>query len=215
LRTIVFTVHERPDPPLDRIERAEVLEFVPDGFSAFAAAIPPLWMAVNRLWTALLVYLLVSMGASLGLAMLGVDKGLIGLINLAANVIIGFEAPSLQRWTLGRRQWAEIGTVVGRNRAECERRFFDAWLDTQPLLRRSSFAPAPGSSQRPPKLVTPAAGPAPAASSTGPSPTAAASTSTSAGAGADHAFGLPPPGADPRPAANERPRSMLRRLLRR
>lgn len=196
MRTIVFTVHEPPRPPLDRIERAEVLEFVRDGFSAFAAAIPPLWMAVNRLWLALLLYLLVSLGASLGLAMLGVDKTLIGLINLAANTVIGFEASALQRWTLARREWAEIGTVVGRNRAECERRFFDGWLDTQPLLRRPSIATGPGSSSRPPKLVT---------------AMAAAATPS---ADADHPFGLPPASEFAAPAS-DRPKSLLRRLLRR
>lgn len=143
MRTIVFTVHEQPSPPADRIERAERLEFIRDGFSPFAAAIPPLWMAMNRLWIALLIYLLVSTGLSLALATMGVDKTLIGLINLAANIVIGFEASSLQRWTLGRRDWSEIGTVVGRNRSECERRFFDGWLIGQPVLRRSTMMAAP------------------------------------------------------------------------
>ena len=55
---IVFTVHEPPNPPADRIERAEQLEFVRDGFTLLAGLIPPLWMVLNRLWIALLVYLL-------------------------------------------------------------------------------------------------------------------------------------------------------------
>lgn len=195
MRTIAFTVHEPPYPPLDRIERAEALEFVRDGFSAFAAAIPPLWMAVNRLWLTLLLYLLISMGASLGLAMLGVDKSLIGLINLAANVVLGFEAPSLVRWTLGRRDWTEIGTVVGRNRAECERRFFDAWLDTQPLMRRPvTPSTAPSVSARSPKLVMSA-------------PEAAA-------AAVEHGLGLSAAGDVPAPS-HQRPRSLWRRLIRR
>jgi hypothetical protein len=133
---IAFTVHEPPNPPADRIERAERLEFVRDGFSPFAAALPPLWMVMNRLWLALFLYLLVWLGADFLLAAAGVDKTLIGLINLAANVVVGFEASSIRRWTLDRRSWSEIGTVVGKNRAECERRFFDRWLDAQPLLRR-------------------------------------------------------------------------------
>lgn len=140
---IVFTVHEPPNPPLDRIERAERLEFVRDGFAPFAAVLPPVWMVINRLWLVLLLYLLAWLGVDLLLALAGVDKSLIGLINLAANVVVGFEASSLIRWTLARRGWQEVGTVVGRNRAECERRFFDGWLVEQPLMRRSSATAVP------------------------------------------------------------------------
>ncbi len=135
---IVFTVHEPPNPPADRIDRAEKLEFVRDGFSPLAAAIPPLWLALHKLWIALLIYLLAATALSLALKTLGVDNSLIGLINFAANIVIGFEADSIKRWTLGRRGWGEVGTVAGRNRAECERRFFDGWLERQPVLRTSS-----------------------------------------------------------------------------
>jgi Protein of unknown function (DUF2628) len=135
---IVFTIHEQPDPPADRIDRAEKLEFVRDGFTPLAAALPPLWMAMNRLWIVLLGYLLAAAAASLILKALGVSAPLIALINVAANLVIGFEADSLKRWTLGRRGWAEVGSVVGRNRDECERRFFDGWLVQQPILRTAS-----------------------------------------------------------------------------
>ena len=152
---IVFTVHEPPNAALDRIERAEQVEFVRDGFQWLAAVIPPLWMLINRLWIVLIVYLLISMGASLALTSLGVSKQLVGLINLAANIIIGFEADSLKRWTLGRRGWAEVGTVAGKNREECERRFFDGWLIGQPMLRSS--VPTPDATR-----TNPSAPPSPA-----------------------------------------------------
>ncbi len=135
---IVFTVHEPPNPPTDRIDRAEKLEFVRDGFTPLAAAIPPLWLALNKLWVALLIYALVATAISLVLKSVGVDPSLITLINLAANIVIGFEADSIKRWTLGRRGWDEVGTVTGKNRAECERRFFEGWLVQQPLLRAST-----------------------------------------------------------------------------
>jgi hypothetical protein len=133
---IVFTVHEPPNPPADRIDRAEKLQFVRDGFVPLAAALPPLWMAMNQLWLALLGYLLVSMGLSLALSALGVPATIITLLNVAANLVIGFEADRIRRWTLGRQGWTEVGTVAGRNLEECERRFFDGWLIQQPMLRR-------------------------------------------------------------------------------
>ena len=134
---IVFTVHEPPNPPADRIDRAEKLEFVRDGFTWLAGFLPPVWMAFNRLWIALLVYLLALFALTLLLRAFGVDQSMIGLITLAANIVIGFEADSIKRWTLERRGWGELGTVTGRNRAECVRRFFDSWLVQQPMLRSS------------------------------------------------------------------------------
>jgi hypothetical protein len=44
------------------------------------------------------------------------------------------EADTLRRWSLERRGWRTLGTVSGKKTAECERRFFDAWLPAQPIL---------------------------------------------------------------------------------
>ena len=38
---LTFTVHEPPNPPADRIERADKLVFVKDGFSWMAALFAP------------------------------------------------------------------------------------------------------------------------------------------------------------------------------
>jgi len=37
------------------------------------------------------------------------------------------EAASLQRWTLSRRNWRQLDTVVGDDEETAERRFFDRW----------------------------------------------------------------------------------------
>ena len=52
-----YTIHERPDPPADRVDRAESLVFVKDGFSWVAALFAPLWLLVHRLWWPLLGYI--------------------------------------------------------------------------------------------------------------------------------------------------------------
>ena len=41
---LTFTVHEPPNPPADRIDRAESLVFIKDGFSWIAALFAPLWL---------------------------------------------------------------------------------------------------------------------------------------------------------------------------
>ena len=61
---LTFTVHEPPNPPADRVDRAEGLVFIKDGFSWFAALFAPLWLLVHRLWWPLLGYVLAGGAAS-------------------------------------------------------------------------------------------------------------------------------------------------------
>lgn len=130
---IVFTVHEPPDPPLDRSERAAELQFVRDRFSFAAALLGPLWMLSKRLWlgvglyaTAAVLIFLIAVIADLG-------PGWMALMLLAVHVIVGFEAASVRRWHLERRGWRMLGSVTGRNTDDCERRFFEGWLLDQQL----------------------------------------------------------------------------------
>jgi hypothetical protein len=60
---------------------------------------------------------------------------------LSLSGVIGFEADSIRRWSLERKGWNFVGTVVGRNAAECERRFFETWLPRQPVLRVPGSGP--------------------------------------------------------------------------
>jgi Protein of unknown function (DUF2628) len=136
---IAFTVHEQPNPPADRDERAERLKFVREGFSLLAFIMPPIWMLMNRLWLVLIGYLLV----------LGATHGLITLFEipdhwryyatLAISLLIGFEADTLQRWTLDRRSWRMVGAVSGISFDECERRFFEGWVPSVAMVTPSNF----------------------------------------------------------------------------
>ncbi len=141
-----YTVHEHPDPAADRIDRAEELVFVKDGFSWVAALFAPLWLLVHRLWWPLLGYVVVSGALQLVQLTAAVDPRWLALAAFALNVLIGFEADTLRRWALERRGWHTVGTVSGKTAAECERRFFDAWLPTQPILAASAQSRPPPSS---------------------------------------------------------------------
>ena len=142
---LTFTVHEPPDPPADRIDRAEKLVFVKDGFSWAAAVFGPLWMIVHRLWWALLGFVLVMGSLQLMGKVTAVDQRWVGLAAFAINVLVGFEADTLQRWALERRGWRMLGAVTGRSFAECERRFFEAWLPAQPILTPATPSTPSGS----------------------------------------------------------------------
>ena len=129
-----YTIHERPDPAADRVDRAEGLVFVKDGFSWAAALFAPIWLLVHLLWWPLLGYVVVGGALQLVQLTLTFDKRWLGLAVLALHLLIGFEADTLRRWGLERRGWRTVGTVSGKTTAECERRFFDAWLPAQPIL---------------------------------------------------------------------------------
>ena len=136
-----YTIHERPDPAADRVDRAEQLVFVRDGFSWAAALFAPLWLAVHRLWWPLLGYVAISGAFQLLQLVAVLDQRWLGLAAFALSVLIGFEADTLRRWGLQQRGWHTIGTVSGKTADECERRFFDGWLPNQPIFAASAQSP--------------------------------------------------------------------------
>jgi hypothetical protein len=133
---LTYTVHEPPNPPSDRIDRAEGLVFVKDGFSWMAALFTPIWLIVHRLWWPLLGYALLT-GLVLQFAA-RLDSDWAGLVSIALHLLIGLEADTLRRWQLDRRGWRSVGSVTGRTAEECERRFFEMWLPTQPVIVAAS-----------------------------------------------------------------------------
>lgn len=141
----VFTIHEPPNPPADRIDRAETMVFIPDGFSWMAALFAPLWLVSRQLWLALAAYLTTIFAVAAGFSALGLSPASITIALAAINVWLGFEAFEIQRLTLSAKGWGDAGSVSGRNLSECERRFFDLWLAGQPVLKRAGddAAPAP------------------------------------------------------------------------
>ena len=131
-----YTVHE--PPPRDGDDPAAATDrfvFVRDKFSMWAFLFAPLWMVWRRLWLVLLIYLVAMLALQAGLWALGVPGGARFAVVLLVNVLIGFEAATLRRWTLTRRRWISHGVVVADDEESAERRFFDAWMvrDARPV----------------------------------------------------------------------------------
>ena len=141
-RVNVYTVHEPPNAPADRLELAESLVFLKDGFSWGAALLAPLWLVARAEWMALAAYAAAVMVLAGFLRAIGASPEWVGLAIVALNVFAGFEASSLRRLSLDRRGWQEIGTVSGSSQAECERRFFETWLPGHQVIdsRRPGIA---------------------------------------------------------------------------
>jgi len=164
----VYTVHEEPEPPSDRIDRAERLVFLRDGFSWSAALWAPIWLVSRRLWIELLAYMLIVAAIVWGAELLELDKLEAGVVTLAVSalhLVIGYEAYQLERWGLERRGYATAGIVVGRNETDCERRFFEQWLPGQPILSRQGAGTGGQSAAQSSALATVPAGAAAASAS--------------------------------------------------
>ena len=144
----VYTVHEEPNPVADRLDRAERLAFLRDGFSWPAALWTPLWMASRQLWVPLAIYAAVVAAVGSGLHLMGAGTTEIAVAVLAVHLIVGYESYQLERWVYEARGFTLAGTVAGKNKIECERRFFETWLPRQPVIsspvKPSSGQPANG-----------------------------------------------------------------------
>ena len=137
---ITFTVHEPPNAPSDRLDRAESLVFVKDGFSWVAAVFGPLWMLANRLWLVLVGYLVICGAIQIIAWTLNLGPRPLSYAMMALSMIIGFEADTLRRWTMDLKGWSMVGSVNGRNSEDCERRFFDNWLPSQPYVQAKALS---------------------------------------------------------------------------
>ena len=143
---VIYTVHEPPNASANRLESAEQLLFVKDGFSWLAALLPVVWLLWKRMWLELIVFmalagLIVWVFTTLGAPDLG--NGIL----LAVQVLFGFEAGNLYSASLERRGWPLVGTVSGSSREDCERRFLEVWLPTRteipaaPIVAKGPSAP--------------------------------------------------------------------------
>lgn len=131
---MTFTVHEPPQPASDRVDRADELRFVKDGFSWLTALVPPLGLAAKGLWFGLAAYFAAVLAMAVVLPAFGADSNWVAVAITALGLFLGFEISTIERFMLDRAGWRMAGTVTGRNIAECERRFFESWLPEQPVV---------------------------------------------------------------------------------
>jgi hypothetical protein len=125
----VYTVHE---PPVRAgawsAPEPERFIFVRDGFSFAALLFGPLWMLRHRMWLGLLGYGAVVPALGLVLRQAPASVAVGSSVGALLALLVGFEAGTLRRFTLGRRKWRNIGIVVGDDIESAEQRFFDSWV---------------------------------------------------------------------------------------
>jgi hypothetical protein len=135
----VYTVHApvATDASLVATDR---FAFVRDGFHFWAMVFGPLWLLAHRLWLALLGWIIAITVIDLAMTALGAGGPAVLLANGLIALLTGFEAASLQRWTLSRRNWRQLDVVVGDDEEAAERRFFDRWTARQRGLSNDQWA---------------------------------------------------------------------------
>src|SRR5215813_5639492 len=126
----VYTVHAPVTNGAD-LTATDKFAFVRDGFHFWAAVAGVIWLAWHRLWLALIGWIVLMLAVDVGLPLLGVGSRAIVVINLVLALLMGFEAASLRRWTLSRRNWRQLDIVVADDEESGERRFFDRWTAGQ------------------------------------------------------------------------------------
>ncbi len=129
----IYTVHA-PVTNAAGVAATDRFAFVRDGFHFWAALLGPVWLVWHRLWLALIGWIAVTVAIDVGIARLGASGTAIFLANLLIALLMGFEASSIRRWTLSRRNWRQLDIVVARNKETAERRFFDRWAAKQRVI---------------------------------------------------------------------------------
>src|SRR6266404_3810864 len=133
----IYTVHA-PTADTAGIAATDRFAFVRDGFHFWAALLGPLWLAWHRLWLALIGWIVVMIAIEVAMARLGASGTAMFFTNVLIALLMGFEAASIRRWTLSRRNWRQLDIVVADDEESAERRFFDRWTAKQRVLNDQS-----------------------------------------------------------------------------
>jgi Protein of unknown function (DUF2628) len=129
----VYTVHA-PVTANAGIRATDRFAFVRDGFHFWAFILGFVWLAWHRLWLALIGWIVMIAAIDFGMTALGMGRMTVFWANVLIALLLGFEAASLQRWTLSRRNWRQLDIVVADDEETAERRFFDRWTAQQRAL---------------------------------------------------------------------------------
>lgn len=135
----VYTVHAPVAYGAD-LAATDKFVFVRDGFHFWAAVASVIWLIWNRLWLALIGWIALTLAIGFGTNALGATRGAIMFVDLLLAILMGFEAATLQRWTLSRRKWRQLDIVVADDAESAERRFFDRWTARQRGLTNDQWA---------------------------------------------------------------------------
>jgi hypothetical protein len=107
----VWTVHTPPEAEPERRRGAEApVLLLREGFAWWAFLFGGLWFLWHRLWIAFGLYLLAAIVIGVLL-----PESVRGYALFALQLLVGFQARDLRRWTLERHGWRLAGVIAARD----------------------------------------------------------------------------------------------------
>jgi hypothetical protein len=136
----IFTVHV-PRDPVESLVLAERIRFVPEGFSWGAFIFGPLWLAWNRLWLGLALWIVaIGLVSALGALWLR-PTSVFGLMLLIAY-LFGLEGNGLLAAALRHRGLVLSDVVAAKGYEAAEWGYFRRAAQPQPAGATAKRAPA-------------------------------------------------------------------------
>jgi hypothetical protein len=123
-----YTLHVPADASPGDAGALDRAVLVRDGFSWGAFFFSFLWFFAHRLWLAGLIVLAAAAGLGIALQLLRVGSAATFWAVVLLAILVGLEAGSLRRWTLGRRGRPAVDVVAAKDREEAETKAFGRWL---------------------------------------------------------------------------------------
>lgn len=114
----VFVVLEAPGRQSDKVV------FVKEGFSGAALVFTVFWAIWHRMWIVAAVLLVILAALNLVAVILGLDVGLISVIETGLAIIFGFEARSLQITSLKQTGYYEVCLIEASSIEAAELLYF-------------------------------------------------------------------------------------------
>jgi hypothetical protein len=139
-----FAVLEPPGYRDDTAEHADRFVFLHERFSLAAFLLGPLWMAWQRLWLELSVYVLGTVAIVYGLYALGAGLPTVIFVLGLIQLLLGLEATTLVHGMRLRYGWRDRGVVIADDLDMAERRFFDSRAVRRSAAPAASGLTAPG-----------------------------------------------------------------------
>ena len=155
---MIFLVFEPKDglKSAPTLADAERVVFLREKFSWPALFFGPFWLAWQRLWLALVLWVVVFFALAVLMVSLGFPGSMIFAAFVVPSLIVAFEATAIRRRKFLRKGMRDAGVIIAQDLEIAERRFFADWA------RRAGTAPAgrlaPPAGSAPPLQPSPVLG---------------------------------------------------------
>lgn len=133
----LYTVHYRQESENSLTGLAQDVVLVKDGFNWSAVFLPSVWFLSKKMWLVFAIYLVIQAVLLIIVFWAELPSDVLTITKITGNLILGFEANNLQRWSLERSRYRERETVAARDIVGAEHRFFSNLTDGKVFSRRS------------------------------------------------------------------------------